>query len=252
MSPPDAVSHAPLEASRVNVVFCDPARFDAGAEATLRQLLSTDERQRRARFLRPHLQHDFTLARALVRLTLGRACGVPPQRLRFDTHPHGRPYLPEHHVHFNLSHTHGLIALAWSHTHNIGVDVEAMRSRDVVGLVDRHFAAPESARIRALSGDDAVSAFYRTWTLKESYIKARGLGLALPLDGFAFELDPPTVRIDTHKIDDDGARWWFKALHVGDDHRGALAVESAGPVPVDIAWTTPSQLLSWADKTNPS
>lgn len=48
--------------------------------------------------------------------------------------------------------------------------------------------------MHSLAKDQRKCAFSRIWTLKEAYIKATGQGLACPLDGFAFDIDPVSIR----------------------------------------------------------
>ena len=53
---------------------------------------------------------------------------------------------------------------------------------------DRYFSPTEVAALGALPEAARPDRFFDYWTLKESYIKARGLGLQLPLDQFSFHL----------------------------------------------------------------
>lgn len=78
---------------------------------------------------------------------------------------------------FSLSHSgdHAVCAIGDSYT---GVDIE--RTDDMKeGIAQRFFAGSELSYIT----DNA--SFYRIWTLKESFLKAVGLGLRLPLDSFS-------------------------------------------------------------------
>jgi 4'-phosphopantetheinyl transferase len=115
----------------------------------------------------------------------------------------------------------------------VGVDVEAVsRDTDLAGLAQRFFAPPEAAAVAAASGLEQREAFFRFWTLKEAYMKARGLGLSLPLDSYAFTLSPAapprlTVLQEVARSPED---WQFAELTL-DDYRIAVAAETRSSEP---------------------
>src|SRR6185437_11027402 len=90
---------------------------------------------------------------------------------------------------FNISHSSDLVMLGVTSDGALGVDAESIEAReaDIQGL-GRYFAPQESAALLALPATARRRRFFELWTLKESYIKARGLGLAIALDAFRFEL----------------------------------------------------------------
>jgi 4'-phosphopantetheinyl transferase len=201
-----------------------PARLAAYAP-----LLDDDERARAGRFVFARHRDAFTIAHALVRCTLSRYAAVAPAEWRFVANEHGRPRVHPSltaavgGLDFNLSHADG-IAVVLVGRGMLGVDVEPLERHAPLEVADRYFAPAEVRALAALPPPERPRRFLEYWTLKESYIKARGLGLALPLDAFAFDLDAgPRPRISfVPPIDDDGARWWF--THLCPSGRDLMAV----------------------------
>ncbi len=161
------------------------SRYDA--------LLSTDERATQGRFVFARDRRRYLVTRALVRTVLSRYARVPPEAWRFSAGPHGRPAIsapmPAPALEFNISHSGELVMLGVTSGRTLGIDTEstARRPANIDGL-DRYFAPEESAALLALPAQARPRRFFELWTLKESYIKARGLGLAIALDAFRFEL----------------------------------------------------------------
>lgn len=156
-------------------------------------LLSADERAKQARFRFARDQRRYLVTRALARTVLSRYAAVRPQDWAFSAAAHGRPVIaapsPAPPLEFNISHSADLVMLGVTSGRTLGIDTESVAARDadIAGL-DRYFAPEESAALLALSPRERRRRFFELWTLKESYIKARGMGLAIALDAFRFEL----------------------------------------------------------------
>ena len=161
------------------------SRYDA--------LLSADERARQARFRFAKDQRRFLVTRALVRTVLSRYAAVRPEDWVFSAGAHGRPAIAAPRVapplEFNISHCADLVLLGVTTDRTLGIDTESTAGRafDIDGL-DRYFAPEESAALLSLPPEQRRRRFFELWTLKESYIKARGMGLAIRLDAFRFEM----------------------------------------------------------------
>ena len=216
--------------------FADPADL-----ARCRAVLTDDEREKTDRFRFARDRHSCLITRALVRTTLSRHHDVPPERWRFRTNGHGRPEIaaPASPLRFNLSHTNGLVVCLVSRGRAVGVDVESLeRAGRWVDLADRYFAPREAAALRRVNAAGRAVRFLEYWTLKEAYIKARGLGLALPLADFSFDLPartPDDIEIRfTTAIDDDAARWQFGLTRIGRAHLAATAIERHAGAPVRL------------------
>lgn len=174
--------------------------------------LSTDERLRCGAARDPL---RYLLSRALVRTTLSRYLPVAPQQWVFSANAYGKPGIANpigRDLTFNLSHTEGLLALGVSGSGELGVDVEQVVRRPAPLRIARHFFSQEEAAVlHRLPPERRSAYFFQCWTLKEAYIKARGLGLFLPLTRFGFEFagqTPPRMHIQPG-MDDTPARWRF-------------------------------------------
>ncbi|HBL40403.1 MAG TPA: 4-phosphopantetheinyl transferase [Ruminococcaceae bacterium] len=107
----------------------------------------------------------------------------------------GKPFLPGQGSSFNLSHSGDYIALAIGDG-TVGVDVEQIDPRHF-DLAKRIFTQDESEWLNRNESNKSER-FFQLWTLKESAIKAVGLGLSIPLQSFSviplIEQQPITVR----------------------------------------------------------
>ena len=105
------------------------------------------------------------------------------------THPlkkteFGKPYIEDFPLHFNLSHTDGLIICLVCDGYEVGVDCERVRANhSQERIAKRYFTDLERAYIAC--SDDPTDAFYIIWTLKEAYIKCTGKGLSQGLSSFS-------------------------------------------------------------------
>jgi 4'-phosphopantetheinyl transferase len=157
------------------------------------ELLAADERVRQARFHFAKDQRRHLVTRALVRTVLSRYAAVRPEDWVFSAGTRGRPAISAPQtaaqLEFNISHCADLVMLGVTSGRTLGVDAESTESRAfAIDGLDRYFAPEESAALLSLPPDERRRRFFELWTLKESYIKARGMGLAIPLDAFRFEM----------------------------------------------------------------
>ena len=213
-------------------------------------LLSAEERARCERFRTPELQSQWRLARAMQRIVLSRyAASVPPAEWQFIKGEYDKPELAapyaSHGLHFNLTHTHGLVALAVARM-PLGIDVENFALRDPPLEVARsYFTTFEADALDSLPAGARRGRFFALWTLKESWLKADGRGLSAGLENAEFDLDT-THRMTTVRLADDDARAWsFRQWWPSPEHVMALAVRhGAAPVPgVELMRFVPAEEL---------
>jgi len=205
---------------------------DLMAIGNILPVLADDEQAKAARFYFERDRRRFIAAHSILRILLGRYLDCDPRSIRFRANSCGKPALDmpqkEHKLTFNLSHSHELALFAFTYDREIGVDVEYMRPDVEYEQVARHsFSSNEQEALRDLPGSEKPQGFFNGWTRKEAYIKARGLGLYLPLDVFDVSLKPgdAAALLASREKEQEAARWTMRALAPGQGYAGALCVE---------------------------
>lgn len=220
--------HEALAEDEVHVWVARPATVALAALVRSAALLSDDERSRVARFHFERNRRESTVSRALVRTTLARYLGDEPSSFRYRLGPYGRPFLdPPRALDFNATNHPELVACAVARE-RVGVDLEPLaRGAEILEMATAVFSAPERTALGALDDRARCDRAVSLWTLKEAYLKARGLGLSVPLQHIVIDFPAgrrPTVRLLTG--DDEHPSWWLATR----DHGGcriAVAVVSA-------------------------
>lgn len=213
--------------------------------------LSADELARYHRYLVPHAAHTFLAARVFLRSVLSAYCDIAPADWHFETNPWGRPRIAMPNapagLSFNLSHKPGCVACLIGHGRALGVDVEdtAANRPHVLELAERFFSPSEAAELNALPVERQFDRFYEFWTLKESYIKARGMGLSLGLSRFSFSPEGSTASIRFDRgFRDDPAAWDFQLFHPDGQHVIATAVERLSESPLTVETRDAAELMA--------
>jgi 4'-phosphopantetheinyl transferase len=214
----------------------------------LRATLDPTELARAGRFVSARDRRDFAACHALLRIMLSRITGRLAYEWVFSPSLHGKPSIAAGHglpdLQFNISHTRGLVAAAVAQRHPVGVDVQIVdASCDQLDLARRFFAAAEAELVHAASASDRPRVFAQLWTLKEAYIKATGVGLSMPLDSFAFDLDRLQVRFRREGADSPAA-WQFTSSMVTNAHALSVALHVADQPspPVNLRQLTGEEL----------
>lgn len=199
------------------------------------QILSPDELDRAAKY---HFQKDgkhFVVARATLRFLLASYLQSEPARLRFRLNEYGKPRLDAETegeaLRFNLSHSQDLALYAVARTREVGIDLEYIRQDFYTRqIAERFFSVGEVLALDALPVNLQTEGFFRCWTRKEAYIKARGEGLSLPLEQFDVSLSPdePVALLKVRTDPTEVSRWSLMELTPAPGYMAAIAIEGTG------------------------
>ena len=216
-----------LGANEIHVWLIDAAETDADNLAAYAALLSAAEQARADRFKFAKDRSLFTVAHAALRSILAQYTETLPANLQFDVGLYGKPKLgaPQagRRVAFNLSHSYCVALLAVARSREVGVDVEFVNADFAFDEVaERFFTGGEVAALRALSRHLRRQAFYKCWTSKEAFLKAKGTGLS-------GELDEVTISLAANReeawIDANVPGWSLIELNGVAGYEGALVYE---------------------------
>jgi 4'-phosphopantetheinyl transferase len=214
-------------------------------------LLSGDERARHAAFRFDEHRREYLVTRALVRTVLSRYAATHPGAWRFTRNEYGRPELDDGGpgLRFNLANTAGLVVCLVAAGSEVGVDVERLdRAPAILELAPSVFSRRELAELGSQPGAARQDRAVALWTLKEAYIKARGMGLAIDLAAFSFRFEPDRIRVALDpSLRDDPVRWEFRLVDRG-GHRIALALERIGTPALRLrVWETTPLVDAWEE-----
>lgn len=223
---------------------CLPKPRTTGGPAELEAYLGAEEKTRADRLRFQEHRQQFVKSHAMLRTLIAGYSGMKPSEVSFIYGSHGKPGLSGNMpLTFNLSHAGEVVVCAFARDRQIGVDVERVRANfNVEEIGERFFSAAERDTLRRLPAGEKHDGFFRFWTRKEAYIKARGEGLSHPLHQFDVCLGGSgNLLIHTRPDADEASRWVIWDVAVPSGCVAAVAFEAA--VPTDSCAAEPGRRL---------
>jgi len=199
-----------------------------------RPVLADAEWQKAMRYRYPEDQIRSAVTRGVMRILLGQYLSVSATEIAFVQNAHGKPALAGNEIEFNASHSGDYTLIAFCRQSPIGVDVEQIKGKRVVGdLAARVLSPAEYQRFSSLTEPDQKQTFFKIWTLKESVLKGIGSGLSVAPEKIEISFYPETPMLlsaDTEYIA-DVTDWSLQSVEIGDDrYAAAIAVQQKAPV----------------------
>lgn len=195
-------------------------------------LLSREEKQRVAKLRVPAKAHAFMVARTRLRQILSRYLDMAPTEIAFDYNENGKPFLVNSELRFNLSHSGGWGLCAVTLHHEIGADLEEIKTEmHFQPLAERFFSDRENNWLRTTSPARRRRSFYRLWTRKEAWLKGQGGGFS----ELVSSLDPLHIANATTLAQG----WWLGNVFVARGYVAAVAVN--GTIKRLSRWEWPAE-----------
>ncbi len=193
-----------------------------------RARLTDEELERAANFFKPSDAERFILCRGLLRKILGNHLDADPAALTFERNEHGKPFLPNTDVEFNVSHSRDRLLIAVTTGRAVGIDIEFRRTGiNMNAIADRWFSPKEREFFQTLETPE--KGFFDIWAKKEAYVKALGTGIFKELNSFTVPLENKTNVPMLGKNEE----WFFQPLEIDPAYAAAL-VSKAPAVPIHL------------------
>lgn len=136
---------------------------------------------------------------------------------------YGKPYLQNSKLgYFNISHSGDWVVCAFDSS-PIGIDIERKEVIDLE-VMYRFYSSSEVFQINSRSLEEQISWFYKIWTLKESYLKALGIGLRVPLNSIEFFINNEKDIQYFSKIDRE--KWHFRLYEIDPAYEMAICQQT--------------------------
>jgi 4'-phosphopantetheinyl transferase len=205
--------------------YADVSALDTIDPVTANSWLNQSELEHIERL---HFTHDkilYKLSHCMLRWVLSQYLNLAPEQIEFNINDFGKPRLKlNSDIFFNISHTNGVAVMAVSKIEQLGIDIEKINSEKEVSKVVTHYFHPEETNlIESLATGKKVKIFYTIWTLKEAYIKAKGLGLSIELNRFNFKLPTEDLLevIFEKELNEESNLWQF-AVFESEQHKNFI------------------------------
>ncbi|TXE05972.1 4'-phosphopantetheinyl transferase superfamily protein [Gelidibacter salicanalis] len=192
-------------------------------------LLSQEETLKASKFKFKKNRNQLVVSRGALRILSGKYLNKDPKEIGFKYGEFGKPDFDlETPLNFNISHSGTMAILAFVLDHAIGVDIEKIKPDfDVMEIASNFFSDLEIEALNKIPKNKLTEAFYRCWTRKESFIKAKAQGLSFPLDSFSVCINSTikTEVLETKWEEAEKNNWSLFTFSPNQDYIGAISVK---------------------------
>ncbi|PSM56691.1 4-phosphopantetheinyl transferase [Clostridium diolis] len=197
--------------------------IDANLFKILIKYVSEERKNRICKLKNNRDKNRILISELLTRKIIYKKLKLNNDQIYFDKNQFGKPFLKDYeNFYFNISHS-GKWIICATDCKTIGIDIEKIRSINYKELAKNYFTNEECRFILETSANNQIRNFYRMWTLKESYIKAEGRGLSIPLKSFSIDINNKRI----NKVNSGYCEYFLKEIEI--DYYYKMSVCSLNP-----------------------
>ncbi len=222
--------HKPLQSKQVHV-WCLSFREHTEHVPNYYALLSDDEKIKASKFHFEKDKNQSIISRGALRQLSALYLDRPIDDIAFTYGEYGKPeYSFKSYLKFNVSHSGDMAIIGFVKDHDIGVDIEHIKTDfDVMDIAVNYFSELEIKTLKAFPKKKHIEGFYRCWTRKEAFIKAKSQGLSFPLNAFSVSIDSNNHAnlLETKWDKREAKDWKLFSFTPNKDYIGAVSIKGA-------------------------
>ncbi|MSP69575.1 MAG: 4'-phosphopantetheinyl transferase superfamily protein [Bacteroidetes bacterium] len=192
--------------------------------------LSVKEKEKVSRLLKIDDRDLFIVSRCILKSIISKYINTRKNEVEISYTSFGKPYIEgASNLHFSVAHTKEIFVIAVSREYATGIDVEHIEREINYEKLSSLLFTPKELELFSKS-IPKQQIFINSWTRKEAFCKAKGIGLSFPLDQLEISsLEGGKLEMLAAKWDkEENENWFIKNFDLPNNYRGAIAVN--GPV----------------------
>ncbi len=198
----------------------------------LKEILSQEELERASKFKFDIDRERFICGSAILRIFIYMYSNISPKSISFEHNKYGKPEIAKEqnkfNLHFNMSHSQGMLCVGFIRDEPIGVDIEVIKPiKDFLDVANNFFSDSEIQQLKTFSEEKSMEGFYTCWTGKESFIKFSGEGLSYPLKDFDVQIKELQIG-DTYsyklRVKNEEQKFFVEAFRLNENLVGAYTL----------------------------
>ncbi|XP_062423260.1 L-aminoadipate-semialdehyde dehydrogenase-phosphopantetheinyl transferase [Rhea pennata] len=207
------------------------------------RLVQPEEKDRIGQFVFARDAKAALAGRLLIRKLIAEKLHIPWNEIHLQRTSKGKPFLANNtsntcsNYNFNVSHQGDYAVLAAEPELQVGIDIMktslpgSSSIPNFFRIMKRQFTETEWSVIRSMNNEwMQLDMFHRHWALKESFLKAIGVGIGFNLQRIEFNVSPLQLEIgkvyqETKMLlDGEEEEWTFEETRLDDNHHVAVAL----------------------------
>jgi 4'-phosphopantetheinyl transferase len=206
---------------------CDTTHFE--------DLLSPAEIRRAEKYYFDKDRIAYIKRRGILRNLLGSYTGQAPSSVCLSIGLKGKPELTNKNkfsLTFNVTFSGGMALYAFAPGIPVGIDLERMRPEvEMEAIIENFFSKKEMRTFFSLPEDRKREAFFKGWTRKEAFVKAKGIGIYYGFGYFSVSMKPdePAALLELEDGETERRQWSLIDIKTVPGFKAALAVRCKSP-----------------------